>query len=96
MRKPLLCGRCSDVQHRLICVVFFGPHVPTKNTHNSVIEIYGSLPQQVPVKADVDVDNCIYQPGGINQYIFFSAIPYTDYSRKYRQVFKPSCIRYIL
>ena len=82
-------GTCN-FQHRPVLYICPAPHVPTHNIHYSIVKIDCSFPDEVTFKTQVNVDDGIDQASRINEDIFTTAIPHTEYSHKYGEVFVPA------
>ena len=65
-----------------------GPKQPTVKSHYGVIKVYSCLAQQMIFKTEININNSIDEACGVNQYVFFSTVPYANNARNYCNVFQ--------
>ena len=72
MLCPLFsCGKLN-LYHKQLFIVAPHPIVPTINTHDGIIEVYGCLTKQIAFETEVDIEDGTNQPCWVNPDAFFS------------------------
>jgi hypothetical protein len=76
----------------LVLLVSFRPNDPSINTHDGVIEINRSFPDQLTLNTDIDIDDRVDQPYRVKPDILKPAEINTRYTAEHGEVFIPGSI----